>query len=262
MSKPMVYTLLIVGFLILSAGLIFALKTFKPMHFNLIAGLIAVIITAFALFGRLMQEKSSSEKSDLILKSGEKTGEKVDSLKIQNIELNTKLEKQSETIDNLRQENTDLHSKLAQSSNEIYSKITGGDSYCEVIPAFFGEVPEFHLGLVGKVPLENVLIIIDDLARKKIQLDKIQISKDTNLEYLNELFMQYKYSYKTNLRPNVGQKISIPIEAGQNEIDLLIRIYQDNGEIEQTIKISNFRSLKERKIKIEMKKDGVLLPRN
>jgi hypothetical protein len=259
MSKPMAYSLLILGFMILSAGLFFALKTFKPMHFNLIAGLIAVLITVFALFGRLMQDKSSSEKSDLILKSGEQTGEKIDSLKFQNAELNTKLEKQSETIDNLRKENTDLHSKLSQVSGKIYSKVTGGDSYCVVKPMFSdNENPKYLIQLIGDVALKEVQISIDDIGRRASLLNSVK-NIDEKIEEIFQILEETKYSFSMSLYPETARILSIPMEVNQRDIDLLIRIYQDNGTTEQLLKVPEFRS-KNRKIENTVKRNNISLP--
>jgi hypothetical protein len=132
MSNKMGIGLIILGGLLLVIGMVIALRTIKPMHFNVIAGGVILIGTLFGLFGKQLQDKGSSEKSDQILKTGKNTNEKIGELKNQNdeltlktIELKNKMEKQAETIDNLRKENTELYSKLASSSKEIIEQVTG-----------------------------------------------------------------------------------------------------------------------------------------
>jgi hypothetical protein len=80
------------------------------------------------------------------------------------------LKNQSLVIDKLRKENTDLNFKLAKSTKEIYDEITGSDSYCQ-LSLFYGNLPsgeKRHLqyisfGLIGKYPLQNVLIRVINL---------------------------------------------------------------------------------------------------
>ena len=124
----MAITLIIIGSLLLILGLILSLKSIKPMYLNVISGLVILIGTFFGLFGKQLQDKSSSEKSDNILNTSVNTETKVDNLKIQNTLLTQKVDKQNSTIDSLRKENTDLYLKLADASIKIYNEITGGIS--------------------------------------------------------------------------------------------------------------------------------------
>ncbi len=80
MTKKMAITLIISGSILLIVGLTLSLKSIKPMYLNVIAGLIIIIGTFFGLFGKQLQDKSSSEKSDKILTTGASTEEKVDYL--------------------------------------------------------------------------------------------------------------------------------------------------------------------------------------
>ena len=52
------YLVLIAALLILIFGMFLGMKSMKPLHFNLIAGLIIVVGTFFGLFGRQYLEKS------------------------------------------------------------------------------------------------------------------------------------------------------------------------------------------------------------
>lgn len=135
----MAILLLISGSIGLIIGLTLALKTIKPMYFNVLAGVIILIGSFFGLFGKQLQDKNSSEKSDKILETGQNTDKKVSYLQIQNDkltrkadELTNKTEQQGLLIDKLRTENTELYSKLAEANKEIQNNLTGGDSYCRM----------------------------------------------------------------------------------------------------------------------------------
>ncbi|MBX2895121.1 MAG: hypothetical protein KF763_06750 [Cyclobacteriaceae bacterium] len=93
------------------------------------------------------------------------------------------------------------------------------------------------LNLIGQEPLENVMMIINDVERAKVLTEKARITPETTAEAIIKLMSQSRYSFQISLRPNVGQEISIPIGKDQNEIDLQISIHQSNGVVEETIKI-------------------------
>jgi len=139
----MAITLIIIGALLLILGMTLGLKSIKPMYFNVVAGIIIVIGTFFGLFGKQLQDKSSSEKSDKILSNTVETSDQVKSLQTQNQGLQAqsklleeKMEFQHKIIDKLREENTDLYNKLANASSQIYKQVTGGNSYCVIEPNF------------------------------------------------------------------------------------------------------------------------------
>lgn len=126
MISKMTIPLIIFSLILLICGLILGQKQIKPVHMNVISGIVIVVGTLFGLFGKQLQDLNSSEKSDNILKTGINTNEKIDDLNSQNSELklkadslNKKLEIQSETIDRLRAENTDLYTKLSTSQGNI-----------------------------------------------------------------------------------------------------------------------------------------------
>lgn len=114
MNKKMTIGLISVFIVILFASLYWGLTTMKPIHFNVFAGCVVVIATFFALFGKKLQDESSSNKSDKMIATGESTEQKV-------IRLQTTIDEQATTIDSLRKENTDLHAKLAAKSIEIFN---------------------------------------------------------------------------------------------------------------------------------------------
>lgn len=266
MGKSLAVILVIIGFVILAIGLFYTSKIFRPMHFNLIAGLIALLVTGFALFGKLLQDKVSLEKSDKILQTGQQTNQKIDTLENQNQELKEKLENQQQTIKQLRDENTELHLKVAKISSEIYSNITGGNSYCVVYPAFSYKGTEFYIMLIGDTPLRDVQISIDDIGRRRFLTSKMNIShlELDDKKKVDELFKvipktQYFLSLES-VYPNIMNFISIPVEKEQEEVDLLIRINQPNGKTEQLLEIKNLKSPTERKVNISLTKDGVKMP--
>ena len=173
MKKNMAIILIIAGSILLIIGLTLSLKSIKPMYLNVVSGLIIIIGTFFGLFGKQLQDKSSSEKSDSILKTSANTEEKVDNLKSQNEALNKiseelkeKIETQASTIDKLRRENTELYGKLSIASTEIYNNLTGGDSFCRMEIRDIG--PQAERGSViffvdGENPLNRVQVRIVDL---------------------------------------------------------------------------------------------------
>jgi hypothetical protein len=159
MNQKMSIVLVILGSVILIIGLSLALRSVKPMYFNVIAGLIILIGSFFGLFGKQLQDKNSSEKSDKILRTGENAVEKI-------ISLEDKVEKQAQTIDKLRTENTELYTKLSDANKEIYNNLTGGDSYCKMQIGNINTAND--LGTLvflveGKNPLNNLQARIVDL---------------------------------------------------------------------------------------------------
>jgi hypothetical protein len=260
--------LICIGGLLLIVGMTVALRTVKPMYVNIISGLIILTGTFFGLFGKQLQDKNSSEKSDKILTTGENTYEKVDNLKTQNNELKnqattltSKIDTQANTIDKLRTENADLYSKLAGQSKEIYNQVTGGDSYC-VFEVFFDNEtnkPAFNLKHVGKTVLRNVIVSIEDYARRAFlvqTLAKNDWSSPLVSDIINKTHYQLEYPslYPTTSVENIG----IPIEEGQQNIKMSIWIHLDNGQLFETLDVENFKQ-KNMSYKLELKKGDKVL---
>lgn len=118
--------IILAGLVIVIIGLLLGLRNIRPASMTVICGIVIAIGTVFGLFGKQIQDLRSSEKSDSILKTGEVTKEKIESLTTLNSELktkadslDTKLEIQAQTIDKLRQENTELYFKLSESQLSI-----------------------------------------------------------------------------------------------------------------------------------------------
>mgnify|MGYP001338065090 CR=1 FL=1 len=265
----MAIPLIIIGALILIIGMILALKNIKPMYLNVIAGLIILIGTFFGLFGKQLQDQSSSEKSDKILKTGETTNEKVNSLTVQNtelktqaVELNNKIDAQANTIDNLRAENADLYSKLSAASKDIYDKITGGESYC-VFEVFFDAMsnkPAFNLRHIGNTPLKNVQVTIEDLARRVFLIDNLA-KNDYKSPLISQIANNTFYGLEyPSLYPSTSvENIPIPVENGQKDIRMRIWIHLDNGNLFETLEVSNFDDDKKRVYKLELKRGDKVL---
>ena len=126
MTSKFTFMIIIAGLAILVIGLFFGLRNIRPASMTVICGIVIAIGTIFGLFGKQIQDLRSSEKSDSILRTGEATKEKVESLTNLNSELkakadslDTKLEIQAQTIDKLRRENTELYFKLSESQLSI-----------------------------------------------------------------------------------------------------------------------------------------------
>ncbi|MFT3679090.1 MAG: hypothetical protein QM791_02385 [Ferruginibacter sp.] len=73
MNNKMTISLIIAGLLLLIIGMTLGLKNMKPVNFNVFAGIIIVIGTFFGLFGKQLQDKNSSDKSDKILSNTAET---------------------------------------------------------------------------------------------------------------------------------------------------------------------------------------------
>ncbi len=214
----MILILIIIGCLMLIIGLFFATKQIKPIQLNIISGIVIIIGTFFGLFGKFLQDKNSSEKSD----------------------------------------------KILNTTNEVYRKITGGDSYC-VINVTFDEAnnePYFFLTLHGNTSLKNVNIKIEDYARR-VYLVKKLANNDFYSPIGKKIVEETKYNFEiASLYPNTLSEIPIQIEDGQTNIIMGIWFFIDSGIIYEDIKIINFKS-KNRVYSLVVKKDNkVILERN
>lgn len=261
MTKKMASTLIIIGCILLIAGLTLSLKSIKPMYLNVISGLVIIIGTFFGVFGKQLQDKSSSDKSDKILRTGASTEEKVDYLNVQNAELSKKAEelrekaeKQATTIDNLRQENTDLYTKLADANKEIYNNLTGGDSYCKME---IGNInPSNDLGYLvfyveGKNPLNRIQARIVDLNNFNAQsMSMAEINKNVDVGTLDPnkaLITQYTI----RLDKVKGVNLNIFFGANNGFSTQLIRMKYINDKWVSAQQITRLKDNKELYIKIE-----------
>lgn len=260
----MAILLIISGIILLIVGMIIGLKGIKPFYFNLIAGFIVVIGTFFGLFGKMIQDKISADKTDKIIATGEMTNKSVERVKKQNENLTIKsdsmaktIEKQALVIDSLRVENTDLHMKLAMVSNDIYQRITGGESYCVLEVFFMGEkgTPFFMLSHRGEIPLKNVQLSIEDLGRR-VFLIETEANGDPSLPVVSEIIKKthYDFSHPSIYPKTTITNIPIPIEEGQEDIRLDLWINLDNGSLHETLEVNSFRSNDEREYNLILKR--------
>ncbi|GAB3809205.1 hypothetical protein GCM10028819_50020 [Spirosoma humi] len=102
-------------------------SSIKPVHWIAIVVVVGGVATLF-------KEIGSSENTKSIKETGEKTHNEVlglkhqnEELKIQNDDLQSKINKQEKVIDKFRQENNELASKLSQQVLRAYNYTTGGD---------------------------------------------------------------------------------------------------------------------------------------
>lgn len=258
----MAIAFIILGSLLLIAGLTFALKSIKPMYFNVIAGIIILIGSFFGLFGKQLQDKNSSEKSDKILKSSESTEQKVGELRMQNLELTKKAdvlkekaELQAQTIDKLREENTHLYMKLSDANKEIYGNLTGGDSYCKMS---IGNInSENDLGTLifyveGKNPLNRIQarivdmnefnpdkVTIDDLTKNVIEIGTL----DPDKAFMTDL--------KYKMDKSKGVNLNVFFGANNGFTTQLIRMRFAYGKWVTSEKILRYKDGKELFVKID-----------
>lgn len=255
MTSKLPYFLIIFGAILLILGFFLGLKSIKPIALTLMSGIVILIGTGFGLFGKFLQDSSSSEKSEKIRTTGEATNEIVNTLRAQNGQLLKKSRNQANKIDSLREENTDLHLKLAKASETIFGQVTGGDSYCKLDVSFLrtGE-PFFMFEHVGKYPLKAVPITIEDFGRRITLMKGI-----TNPASLLEIVKNTTYSHTESFYPGAAQiDFKIPIESNQADIDLRITFFLPNGHVSEHLEVKNFSS-KDRTLKLEIRRDNEIL---
>lgn len=140
----MAHILIIIGGATLVIGMLIAIRTMKPMYFNVISGLIILVGTLFGLFGKQLQDKNSSEKSDKI------------------IGLQNDLIKSGQEVKN-------LYKELSIAQQEVINYQKGGDSFCYVIiypitndgyPTPNSTIANVMLVTQGKFPLYNLQVTI------------------------------------------------------------------------------------------------------
>lgn len=255
--------LIILGVISLVIGMTLGLKSIKPVNFNVIAGVIIVIGTFFGLFGKQLQDKSSSEKSDKILLNTAEATDRIKVLDGQNQQLQSqsktleeKIELQHKIIDKLREENTELYTNLATASSKIYKQVTGGDSYCVIEPNFNAVNDQLHftLKLVGQTPLNNAQITIEDLGRRAY-LIQTQANNDYKSSAANKITKETSYGWEyTSIKPNTILKLPIPLEPNQTEVRLHIWMFLDNGTVFEDLQITDLKDEAKRKILIDLKR--------
>jgi hypothetical protein len=159
MTRKMAISLIIIGSLLLVTGLILGLRSIKPMYFNVIAGLIILLGSFFGLFGKQLQDKSSSEKSDKILQTSESTKLKVDDLKGDTKRLQYPLPKEIElTFDLDFKLKPEIFQKFKQAvakhkiqfpnpvpgrgfllSNDLLKEVLNWEKFCAIVSVHFSK---------------------------------------------------------------------------------------------------------------------------
>ena len=195
----------------------------KLLHVSFLAGVIILIGTFFGLFGKLLQDKNSSEKSDAILSTGISTKQNVESL---------------------------------------HKTITGGDSYC-IFEVFFNyktNKPSFNLRHVGSNSLKNIIITIEDHGRRQFLIQEVAKNDFTSPEIgpiINKTYYSFEY---LSLYPNTMiDDIKIPIEPDQNEIKLRINIQLENGPLSELLTVTDIKNRENRIINLELKRGDQIL---
>ena len=185
-----------------------------------IGAIIVIIGGIIGAIGTLKQNKSSSEKSSRIESGVNSTNLSVNELKIQNEDLQKKIEKQSNVIDNLRKENTELYVKLSNSAIDIYNNLTGNESYC----AFEingmgknGDVGFFAFYVNGKNPVSRITAsiynndtkikpdhLISDLINRSVDLGTIDPGKSLTFPNPVKLNKEKGMAYNIQISANNG----------------------------------------------------------
>lgn len=258
----MAILLVILGCILLIIGLALSLKSMKPVYLNLISGLVILIGTFFGLFGKQLQDKNSSEKSDKILYTGISTGEKVDYLKFQNIgltktaeELKEKAESQALIIDNLRQENTNLYLKLADVNKGIYDNLNGGDSYCLMDIGnidLTNDIGHLFFSVQGKNPLNRIQVrIVEVDAFDKEPVTMTSISKNVLDIGTLDPGKSWMNGSKIKLDRTKEIKLNIFFSANNGYTNQLTRMKFVKDKWVSAVKITNFAGDKELYLKID-----------
>ena len=120
---------------------------------------------------------------------------------------NEALQKKSDTITELTQVNITLSSDLSKISKEIVATVTGGDSFCYLMPQISDEkmnTIDFRLSHMGEYPVYDVLLRIWDASclskniQKQLATDTPKMSnKVLTLEEWNALKKDPKYIAQT-----------------------------------------------------------------
>ncbi len=106
----MVLSVIILGALILLFGMVLAVKSMRPVEFNIVAGIIATIGTLFLVFGKHKQDLNSSKN--------------MENLKNQVINLQSEISKKDAELIDLSHQNIELGKLNVNLSNRLSEKST------------------------------------------------------------------------------------------------------------------------------------------
>jgi hypothetical protein len=247
MQKNMTIILIIIGSLMLIAGLSMGIKNMKPIHLNFAAAFVILIGTFFGIFGKLLQDKGSSDKSDKILSTGEKTNENVMELKSQNdalistnyaltnqmTELQSMNNLQLNELNQLREENKNLSYDILNSKSEIIKNSLGGNSYGQIVISMLicnnNEMCyQLNFSNSGKSPLYDIVLNYYNPDEYKETL-KLGMATEKSIE-------KYKYFNLGNVVPMRMVKIDSPFSLPLNKIvHLFFYIGARNGICHQEL---------------------------
>ncbi|MFM2226077.1 MAG: hypothetical protein RJA07_2279 [Bacteroidota bacterium] len=212
--------LIVIGIVITLVGFIWGFKVLKPIHLNLFSVAIVVLFTLIGGASKWLMDISSSVKSDKILNFSQAT---------------------------------------AKQTEEVYSKMTGGKSYCLIDPTFEmnTNTPTFSLRVEGVDSLKNIQISIEDEGRREFIMNNLG---EKNKDKLNEIIKQTQLSFFIPvIYPMTLVSLNIPFDINQKSIRMRIWINLDNGNLFEIIEANNFRDAELRKVKLQLKRGNIIL---
>lgn len=157
MQKKMVLFIVILGTSILIVGMILAIRAMRPVEFNIIAGIIALIGTLFLVFGKHKQDLNSSKN--------------MENLKNQVNNLQSEISKKDSALIDLGQQNIELGKMNVSLSNRLSEKSTEIYDLSKKI--------KYPLPETAKTSIEFYLKL-DEEAQKKadVVLSKLNLTHD------------------------------------------------------------------------------------
>ncbi len=120
MKEKMYLLLIILGAVSLFIGMLLAMKSMKPMHFTVLAGIIVIVGTLFGIFGKLLQDQSNSNNTTNILGKSDSLQTKIDKLDLEIAERDSMLLEQSNKNVKLSELNSEMSIRLSEKALDIY----------------------------------------------------------------------------------------------------------------------------------------------
>jgi len=138
---------------------------------------------------------------------------------------------------------------ILDNTDWLKRRVTGGDSICLIDAIIFindlERMPYFTVTMIGDVPLTNVVINIEDLAKRQYEIAQTGIQDPSSMEIQkiireNDHFYQYPSIYPQSKFFNV----KLPINPGQEHLSYKIYIDSGNGRIIEHLSITDYKTLR------------------
>jgi hypothetical protein len=147
--------------------------------------------------------------------------------------------------------------------NSLSERASGGESLCLVDILIYGndksKTPHFSVFMHGIIPLKNVVIKIDDYAKRVLEIEESGIIDPSSMK-IQEIIKknEYVFNYPAVYPSSTYRDIEIPVKTNQKNLRYLVTIESDNGKTEEVIEVTNYKDL-DRKYSIKVERNGKLL---